>query len=75
MVPITGIWSKPLNELHDVMSLLTNVSIQVAMDVIRDTLVKDKTMIKCTGLSADNIMSLLKFVMSTTYFQFKGELY
>ena len=45
-----------------VVSLFTNVPIQVVMDVIRDRLVKDKTLRERTDLSADNIMSLLKFV-------------
>ena len=36
---------------------------------------KDKTLSKCTDLSADDNMNLIEFVMSMTYFQFKGELY
>ena len=60
---------------HDVVSLFTNIPIQVEMIVIRDRLEKIKTLSECTDLSADNIMRLLKFVMSTTYFQFEGVLY
>ena len=59
---------------HDVVSLFTNVPIQIAMDVIRKRFVKDKNLSKHTDLSP-NIMSLVKSVMSMTYFQFKGELY
>ena len=60
---------------HDVVNLFTNVPIQVAMDVIRYRLVKNKTLSKHTDLSADDIISLLKFIMSVTYFQFEGQLY
>ena len=59
----------------DVVSLFMNVPIQVAMDVIRKRLLKDKTLKKHTDLSTDDIMSLLEFVMPTTYFQFEGVLY
>ena len=60
---------------HDAVSLVTNVPIQVVIDMIRDRIVKDKTLSKHAHLSADDIMSLLIFIMSTTYFQFEGVLY
>ena len=44
----------------NVVSLFTSVLIQVVMDVIREWLVKNKTLSKHTDLSADNIMSLLE---------------
>ena len=50
-----------------------SVPLKIAMAVLRDILVKVKPLSKCMDLSADDIMSLLKFIMSTTYFQFGGE--
>ena len=43
---------------------------KVVMDVIKEGLVNDKTFSKHTDLSADNIMSLLEFIMLMTYVQF-----
>ena len=54
----------------DVVNLFTNAPIKVVMHVIRDRLVKDKTLSKHVDLSTDDIISLLKFIISMTYFQF-----
>ena len=56
---------------HDVVSLFTNVPINKAMVVIRNRL-GDKTLINRMNLTPDDVMSLLEFVMSTTYFHFDG---
>jgi hypothetical protein len=45
------------------------------MDVIRDRLMKDTTLGKRTDLTVEDIMTLLDFVLATTYFQFDGEVY
>ena len=43
------------------------------MEVIREML--DKKLSDQTNLDADNVMSLLEIMMSTTYFQFDGQYY
>ena len=60
---------------HDVVSLFTNVPIREALIIIWKKLRADKTLHRCTNLSADNIMELLDFVLSTTYFSYNGEIY
>ena len=60
---------------HDAVSLFTNVPIQKAMEVIRTKLEEDKKLSDITNLNANEMMSLLEFVMSTTYFQFDSQYY
>ena len=60
---------------HDVVSLFTNVPIREALIIIRRKLRSDKTLHRCTNLTADDIMELLKFLLSTTYFSYNGEIY
>ena len=49
--------------------------IQEAMNIICERLEEDTTLAKRMNLSANNIIQLLQFTMSTTYFSFKGKLY
>ena len=60
---------------HDVVSLFTNIPVDLALQVIRDRLVADKDLKHRTLLSVDDIMELLKFVVTTTYFSFRGVIY
>ena len=60
---------------HDVVSLFTNTPIPEAMDIIRKRLVSDKSLKKRTNLQVDDIMQLLEFVLTTTYFTFRGQVY
>ena len=55
---------------HDVVSLFTNTPIAESLDVIRDRLERDDTLKKRTSLS--DIWDLLRFVLTTTYFLFRG---
>ena len=55
---------------HNVVSLFTNVPLNQAMSVIRKRLELDNTLHELTNLLTDDVMSLLEFVFSTTYFQF-----
>ena len=55
---------------NDVVSLFMNVPLKQAMSVIRKRLESDNTLRECTNLLATDAMSLLEFVLSTTYFQF-----
>ena len=59
---------------HDVVSLFTNVPIKKALEVIRKKH-EDKTLSDSTNLDTNDMMSLLEFVLSTTYFQFDGQYY
>ena len=60
---------------HDVVSLFTNVPIQQAIDVVRQRLNDDTSLKNRTLLSVDNIMELLEFILTTTYFMFRGQIY
>ena len=60
---------------HDVVSLFTNISLNQAMPVIRKRLGSDNTLHEHTNLLTEDIMSLLEFVLSTTYFQFDSTFY
>ena len=60
---------------HDVVSLFTNYPIPKALEVIQEKLRKDKTLRMRTNLTVDDIMELLEFVLNTTYFSFRGQIY
>ena len=60
---------------HDVVSLFTNTPIDQSLDVIRSRLENDSTLGQRTLLSVEDIMQLLKFVLTTTYFLFRGTIY
>ncbi|XP_072047007.1 uncharacterized protein [Amphiura filiformis] len=58
---------------HDVVSLFTNSPIDESLNVIKARLQQDKTLHKRTLLAEDDIIDLLKFVLATTYFLFRGK--
>ena len=60
---------------YDVVSLFTNTPIDKALSVIRDRLENDKTLKKRTKLSVQDIMGLTEFILTTTYFTFRGDIY
>ena len=60
---------------HNVVSLFTNVPIKEALIIIGKRLKADNTFHRCTNLIVDDIMELLDFVLSTTYFSYNGEIY
>ena len=60
---------------HDVVSLFTNTPIDKCLDTIKDRLINDSTLKDTTRLAPDDIIELLKFVLTTTYFSFRGNLY
>ena len=51
------IGEEEIMNVHDVVSLFTNVSIPEVMDLIREGLIKDKTLSERTNLHAVDIMS------------------
>ena len=59
----------------DVVRLFTNAPIEKALEVIRKKLEEDKTLSDRTNLNANDMMSLLEFIMSTMCFQFDGQYY
>ena len=60
---------------HDVVSLFTNTPIDQSLHVIRTRLQCDSSLKDRTLLSVDDIIDLLKFVLTTTYFLFREKLY
>ena len=60
---------------HDVVSLFTNTPIDTALSIIRERLNSDHTLHNRTKLEVDDIMELLRFILTTTYFQFSGKIY
>jgi len=60
---------------HDVVSLFTNTPIEEAIEIIHQRLVQDKTLKDRTFLDPQDITELLRFVLTTTYFTFRGEIY
>ena len=60
---------------HDVVSLFTNTPIPQSIEIISNKLKKDKTLKKRTLLVPKDIVELLEFVLTTTYFMFQGQVY
>ena len=60
---------------HDVVSLFTNTPISETLNIIKDRLTKDSDLKNRTRLEVEDIMQLLKFALTTTYFSFRGNLY
>ena len=60
---------------HDVVSLFTNTPIDLALQVIQERLEGDTELHTRTRLTVEDIMDLLKFIVTTTYFSFRGVIY
>ncbi|XP_072032868.1 uncharacterized protein [Amphiura filiformis] len=60
---------------HDVVSLFTNTPIEQSLQVIKSRLENDTTLKERTLLSVDEVLELLQFVLTTTYFLFRGTMY
>jgi len=58
-----------------VVSLFTNTPIDLALQVIRERLEGDTELHTRTRLNVEDIMDLLKFIVTTTYFSFRGFIY
>jgi len=56
---------------HDVVLLFTNTPVSEVLEIIRNQLENDKRLKGRTNLEIDNIMELLEFVVTTTYFTFR----
>ncbi|XP_066289701.1 uncharacterized protein [Branchiostoma lanceolatum] len=60
---------------HDVVSLFTNTPIPETLDIIKRRLQADTDLKNRTNLTVDDIIELLTFIVTTTYFCFRGEIY
>ena len=60
---------------HDVVSLFTNTPISQSTEIIKNRLQKDKSLKKRTLLTPDDIVELLNFILTTTYFVLRGQVY
>ena len=60
---------------HDVVSLFTNVPINETLNIIKERLESDRDLNKRTLLTVDDLMELLKFLCTTTYFVFRGQIH
>ena len=60
---------------HDVLSLFTNTPINETLDIIKKQLEADIKLKLRTYLKVDDVMELLKSIVATTYFSFRGTIY
>ena len=60
---------------HDVVSLFTNTPVDLTLDIIRKRLEQDSNLNKRTRLTVDDMMELVEFILTTTYFTSKGTIY
>ena len=59
----------------DVVSLFTNTPINQSLEVVKDRLNKDSSLKDRTNLTPNDTIELLGFILTTTYFQFDGQVY
>ncbi|CAN8015850.1 unnamed protein product, partial [Ixodes persulcatus] len=69
LLPNEGMFS------FDVVSLFTNVPNDVAIDVARERLLDDQSLVARTSLHVDDIILLLRFCLNQCFFVFRGETY
>ena len=55
--------------------MFTSVSVDKALEVIRERLEEDQTLSDRTPFAPDNIIQLLSLCLKCTYFLFQGEYY
>ncbi|XP_072030495.1 uncharacterized protein [Amphiura filiformis] len=60
---------------HDVVSLFTNTPISESLEIIRHRLTEDASLNERTKLTVDDVMEILAFALTTTYFSFHGQVY
>ena len=60
---------------YEVTALFTCTPVQESLSIIKERLRNDSTLPEPTKLSIDQIMNLLEFCLTTTYFQYDGEYY
>ena len=60
---------------HDVISLFTKTPVAATLQITQERLSKDKTLKKRTNLTVQDISQLLQFIATSTYFQFRNQIY
>ena len=60
---------------YDVTVLFTSVPVDGALEVIKELLQKDDSWKRRTYLNASQIITLLEFCLTTTYFKFRRQIY
>ena len=60
---------------YDVSALFTSVSVDPALNIIKDLLEKDHTLKERTVLAVSDIILLLEFFLKNTYFSFQDQFY
>ena len=60
---------------YDVTALFPSVPVDSALEVIKELLQKDDSWKSITYLNASQIITLLEFCLTTTYFKFRGQIY
>ena len=60
---------------YDVTALFTCTPVNETINIIEERLQNDATLPERTDLSVDQIVELLRFLLTTTYFQYGGEFY
>jgi hypothetical protein len=60
---------------HDVVSLFTNTPVDKALEIIKERLMSDNSWREVTKLEVDDVIELLEFTLTTTYFRFRGQIY
>ncbi|XP_033114265.1 uncharacterized protein LOC117114686 [Anneissia japonica] len=59
----------------DFVSLFTKTPVDKSLEIIKQRLLTDKDLNSRTYLTVDDILELLTFVLSTTYFSFRNDIY
>ena len=60
---------------HDVVSLFTNTPVEKALHVIEKRLRSDNSWKDATCLEVEDVIELLEFTLTTTYFRSRGQIY
>ena len=60
---------------HDVVSLFTNTPVRESLQVIRERLTQISDWKQTAAVEVDDVMVLLEFILTTTYFSFRGQFY
>ena len=65
---------------HDVVSLFTNTPIDQVLDIVKDRLEKEEILKEYNkeqdfNLESENVVQLLQFILTTTYFTFRGKIF
>ena len=74
---IEGTQLKPEEEMmsFDVEALFTSVPVDPSIEIIKKLLEEDRTLHQRTSMTVDQIICLLRFCLTTTYFTFQGKIF